>query len=234
MTIPFATPNGPPAAVKGMTQVTAAPLDVTVTTNAETTEVEKAAELQRKAAIAAQNALPEWHTKSTVTGESTVAQRKDSELFTNGSVLPKAEEADPGDGSKIDDELTAYYAQMAQEKENELRDDADSDDDEGDFEDVGLGASIAGTPSSSISAEPNGRPNGILKRKGSESGSSAAVTNASTPAASGGVADEDDGPVSKKVKFQDPGIEVETGRGTVDQKDKDSDEDEEAEFEDAL
>ena len=237
-TVPLSVPNGPPTAVKGMTQVTTTPLNVTVTTSSERTAAEKAAEAQRKAAIAAQNSLPEWHTKSTVTGESTVAVRKDSEVHTNGSILPKEVEEDQKDGNKSDDELTAYYAQIAEEREKEAQAeaDADSDDEEGDFEDVGLGASAAGTPSSSVSADPNSRLNGILKSSRSESGSSAPVTNNPTPAASGGAdADEDDGPVAKKVKFesQENGTEDKTG-GSVKQETKDSDEDDEAEFEDAL
>jgi len=234
MTVPLAVPNGPPAAVKGMTQVTAIPIDVTVTTNLERTAAEKAAEAQRKAAIAAQNTLPEWHTKSTVTGESTVASRRDSELQTNGTALLKDEEVDQKDGNKIDDELTAYYAQMEQEREDEAQEDADSDDEEDDFEDVGIGGSAAGTSSSTVSAERSSRRPGILKTKSSESGSSAPVTNAPTPAASGVAADEDEGPTAKKVKFEGQENGVETKVGAGDQVAKDSDEDDEAEFEDAL
>ena len=234
MTVPLPALNGPPTAVKGMTQVSTAPLDVTVTTSSERTAADKAAEAQRKAAIAAQNTLPEWHTKSTVTGQSTVAVRKDSELQTNGTALLKDEDEDQKDGNKIDDELTAYYAQMAQERENEAQEEADSDDEEGDFEDVGLNGSAVGTPSSSVSAEPNGRPNGILKRKSSESGSSAPITSTSTPAASGVPPDEEEVPVAKKVKFESKEIAVETSGAAEDQANKDSEEDDEAEFEDAL
>ena len=234
MTVPLPALNGPPAAVRGMTQVTTTPLDVTVTTSSERTAAERAAEAQRRAAIAAQNTLPEWHTKSTVTGQSTVAARKDSELLTNGTALLKDDEEDQKDSNKIDDELTAYYAQMAQERENEAIAEADSDDDEGDFEDVGLGGSAAGTPSSSVSVEPNGRPNGILKRKTSESGSSAPITSTSTPAASGVPLDEEEVPAVKKVKFESKESAAETAGAAVDKATKDSDEDDEAEFEDAL
>ena len=234
-TVPLALPNGPPTAVKGMTQVTAIPLDITVTTSSERTAAEKAAEAQRKAAIAAQNTLPEWHTKSTVTGQSTVAARKDSELQTNGTILSKDEDEEQKDGTKVDDELTAYYAQMAEEREKEAQADAESDDeDEGDFEDVGLGGSAVGTPSSSVSAEPSTRLNGILKSRDSESGSSAPITNAPTPAASGAAADEDEGPAAKRVKFESQENGVESKVKLESQASKDSDEDDEAEFEDAL
>lgn len=234
VTVSLAKPSGPPTAVKGMTQINATPLDVTVTTSSERTATEKAAEAQRKAAIAAQNTLPEWHTKSTVTGQSTIAARKDSELQIKSSISPKGEDEDSKDGTKIDDELTAYYAQMAQEREKEAREEAESDDEEGDFEDVGLAGSGAGTPSSSVSTGSTGRLTGILKRKESESGSSAAITSTSTPAASFTAVGEDEGPAVKKVKFEKQESAVQSRRGSGGQLDKDSDEDDEAEFEDAL
>ena len=238
---PLGPATGPPTAVKGDVQVAAAPLDVSVTTNSERTAAEKAADAQRKADIAAQNVLPVWHTNSTVTGERMVADRKDSEQLVNGSSLLKDEEEDKKDSNVLNDELAAYYAQLAKEKELEAREDREADessgddDDEGDFEDVGIGASAVDTPSSSMSADVNGtlgRPlNGSARHKASESGSSV-PTNISTPADSGPAAEEEDAPVAKKVKFESQENGIKTGVG--DQGDKDSDEDEEAEFEDAL
>ena len=232
-TVSIDPPKGPPATVKGMAQVAAAPLDVIVTTTSEKSAAEQTAEAQRKATIAAQNTLPEWHTKSTVTGQSTIAVRKDSDVLPNGTTSTKDEDEDTKDGNNVDDELTAYYAQMAQEREQEAQAEAESDEedeDEGDFEDVGLGASAGGTPSSSVSAGSSGKLNGILKRKESESGSSAVITSTSTPAASFGAAGEEEGPAVKKVKFET----AENGRGEGEQAGKESDEDDEAEFEDAL
>ena len=240
---PLATVGGPPAAVKGDVQLVAAQLDVSVTTNSERTAAEKAADAQRKADIAAQNVLPVWHTNSTVTGERMVADRKDSEQSVNGSSLLKEEEEDKKDSNGLNNELATYYAQLAKEKEQEAREDLeadesssdDDDDDEGDFEDVGIGGSGLGTPSSSMSADINAsqtRPlNGNVYRKASESGSSA-PTHASTPTDTGAVGEDDEAPIAKKVKFESqvngikPSAEAEV--------DKDSDEDEEAEFEDAL
>jgi transcription initiation factor TFIIE subunit alpha len=238
---PLATVGGPPAAVKGDVQLVAAQLDVSVTTNSERTAAEKAADAQRKADIAAQNVLPVWHTNSTVTGERMVADRKDSEQSVNGSSLLKEEEEDKKDSNGLNNELATYYAQLAKEKEQEAREDLEADesssddDDEGDFEDVGIGGSGLGTPSSSMSADINAsqtRPlNGNVYRKASESGSSA-PTHASTPTDTGAVGEDDEAPIAKKVKFESqvngikPSAEAEV--------DKDSDEDEEAEFEDAL
>lgn len=237
--MPSNAPKPPPAAVKGMmAQLVTAQLDVSVTTGSEGT-TEQAAEAQRKANIAAQNALPVWHTTSTVTGESTVAGKKDGEQQTNGGPLQKEEE-DERKISTEDEQLEAYYAEIEREREKEAREReaASEDEDEGDFEDV-LGTSPNGTRSSSMSEPPKGSQlsqlNGSMKRKGSESGSSAPATNTSTPAGSGQAIEEGDGPVPKKVKFENlengaSAVKPETGE----QVDKDSDEDEEVDFEDAL
>ncbi len=238
--VPANPPKPPPAPVKGMmAPLVAAQLDVSVTTDPEGTTAEQAAEAQRKANIAAQNALPVWHTTSTVTGESTVVGKKEGEQQANGGALQKEEEEERKISAE-DEQLEAYYAEIEREREKEAREQeaASEDEDEGDFEDV-LGATPNGTPSSSTTETPKGsqlsQPNGSVKRKGSESSSSAPATNTSTPAASGQAVEEGDGPVPKKVKFEnqengDKAIKSEAGEEV----DKDSDEDEEADFEDAL
>ena len=213
--------NGPPTAVKGMAQTTIAPLDVSVTAGADKTAAEQAAEAQRKADIAAQNVLPAWHTHSTVTGEITVGEQKASEAQSNGNDLVKDEEEKKAGSNVLNDELTAYYAQMAQEKEKEAREDREADassgDEEDEFEDVGLAPSNADTPASSFAGEP--------KAKDSESGSSGVATGTSTPAESGMLPDGDFARASKKVKFEENGVE---STKTA----KDSDEDDDIEFED--
>ena len=219
--------NGPPASVKGMTQTSYVPLDVSVTAGAEKTAAEKAAEAQRKADIAAQNVLPAWHTHSTVTGDTMGKQQQQpgpvSEAQPNGTGtdLIKDDEEKKDGSNVLNDELTAYYAQMAQEKEKEAREDREGDESSGDeedeFEDVGIGASNVDTPSSSFAGE--------TKIKDSDSGSSAPGTASSTPAGSGTLPDVDVLPAAKKVKFEEGAVdEVKLG--------KDSDEDDEVEFED--
>ena len=234
-------PPKPPAAVKGMAQPVTAQLDVSVITGSERTTAEQAAESQRKAAIAAQNILPVWHTTSTVTGETTVIGKKDGEQQANGSALLK-EEGDESKMSNEDEQLEAYYAEMERERQKEAREReaeaASEDEDEDDFEDV-LGASGNGTPSSSVSETPKGsqppQSNGSVKRKGSESGSSAPATNTSTPLGSGAAIEEGYGSVAKKVKFENAENGVRSVKPEVgEQVDKDSDEDEEGDFEDAL
>lgn len=237
--VPVNAPKPPPAAVKGMMpQLVAAQIDVLVTTGSERTTAEQAAEAQRKANIAAQNALPVWHTTSTVTGETTVVGKKDGEQQANGGALRKEEE-DEKKFSTEDEQLEAYYAEIEREREKEAREQeaASEDDDEDDFEDV-LGTSQNSTPSSSMAGTPKGsqlsQPNGIVKGKGSESGSSAPATNTSTPARSGQAIEEVDGPVPKKVKFENHENGTSAVKPEAGEVDKDSDEDEEADFEDAL
>ena len=213
--------NGTPTAVKGMTQTTIIPLDVSVTAGSEKTAAEQAAEAQRKADIAAQNVLPAWHTHSTVTGESMVGQQKTSENQPNGNGLTEEDEEKKDGSNVLNDELTAYYAQMAQEKEKEAREDREADESSGEeedeFEDVGIVLSNVDTPSSSFAGEP--------KAKDSESGSSGPATGTSTPAGSVALVDGDIARAAKKVKFEENGVEdIKAG--------KDSDEDEEVEFED--
>ena len=240
--VPLNGPKPPPAAVKGMlAQSVAAHLDVSVTTGSEKTTAEQAAEAQRKATIAAQNVLPVWHTTSTVTGEITVAGKKDGEPQANGGALLEEEE-DEKKISTEDEQLEAYYAEIEREREKEAREqeEASEDEDEGDFEDV-LEASPNGTPSSSMSGTPKAsqppqpRTTGSVKGKGSDSGSSAPATNTSTPAGSGQAVEDGEGPVSKKVKFEKEERGESAAKQEVgEQEDKDSDEDEEGDFEDAL
>lgn len=246
-TAPVESGRNPPTAVKGITQVAVAPLEISLTTSSEKTAAEQAAEAQRKAEIAAQNALPVWHTNSTVTGETTNSGNKERERQANGGALGslKDEEDEKKEGNVLNDELAAYYAQMQQEKEKEAREDREADESSGDdeddeFEDVGVVPSGAATPSSSASAAISGtRPglaNGAVKPHNSESGSSVFGTGISTPAGSGAVADEPDGPLEvKRVKLEDNGAVLLETTATLEEKaDNISDEDEDVDFEDAL
>ena len=253
-TEPAVTGRGIPTAVKGL-NAPAAPLEVSLTTSSESQAAERR-EAQRKADIATQNQLPVWHTASTVTGEVTALGNKERErLASHPNGLPGTALKDEPDEKKevhvLHDELAAYYAQMAQEREKEAREDreADSTSSSGDeFEDVGIGASGGGTPSSSMSGAVNGSKapstNGMgpatgagsagRSKRPSESGSSAPGTNTSTPAASG-VVDEGAQSPAKRIKLDPEGglADGEEVGAVVDKAEKDSDEDE-VEFEDAL
>lgn len=232
--------RAPLTGVKGMT-IAAMPLEVSLTTGSEQEAADKA-EAARKAALAAQNALPDWHTTSTVTGQSITPNNPAADRLKTSSALlePVKEEDDKKANIVLHDELAAYYAQMAQEKEKEAREEestsADDDDDNDEFEDVGIGAFGAATPSSSMSGAANGstKPSSLSgpKRKlESDSGSSAPGTSFSTPAASGTVA-ADEAPAKRpKLEPQTNGRQLQAAESF---EKPDSDEDEEGEFEDVL
>ncbi|KAL8944648.1 MAG: hypothetical protein Q9216_000345 [Gyalolechia sp. 2 TL-2023] len=247
ITVPLETSHGPPAAVKGVNQPIVQDLTVDLTSSAEKTAAEKAFEENRIASIAAQNALPIWHTQSTVTGSTPTTT--DAKLGITGdssiSAMSKTETTTEDEKPRIknvaideSDELAAYYARMAQEKEKEEREDREdeeeSSDDEGEgdeLEDV----EIKGTPSSSqsnIKGEQSGDLRHTLSAMGrknnelaSESGSSAPGSVASTPE----VAGDSKSPVAKRVK-----VEAANGSGGSEANPPVSDEDEEAEFENVL
>lgn len=213
-----------PAAVRGNQRVDAAAIEVSVQSSAEKTAAEQEADAARKAAFEKQNALPVWHTHSTVsTTAGNVGQMK---AETDAEV--KAEIKDEGDEAKPSmdalDDIAAYYAEIAKAKAEEAtspdEDDSDDDEDEDDFEDI----SVVGTPAATTlgqgptSAPALGRSPmaGIKRELESESGSSAPQTATGTP---GTPADE--GPLSKRIKTEEDAVK----------KEEESDEDEE-EFED--
>lgn len=206
-TVPVEPSRATPSSVKGLAQNTTPQLEISLTTSSEKTAAEQAAEAQRKAAIAAQNVLPVWHTNSTVTGETTTLGTKEASLKrernTNGSSASvlKQEPDEKKETNVLNAELAAYYQQMEEEKAREAQEDessaAEDDDGDDDFEDVGLNTSGVATPSSSAPTAtlPNGNgtkvlsaTNGVKRsRQESESESSAPVTGTVTPADSGPV-----------------------------------------------
>ena len=214
------------------------PLDVSVTTGSERTAMEQAEEAKRKADTAAQNVLPVWHTTSTVTGERTATMKREGESQTNGTSLVKDEDEEKKDSVVLNDELSAYYAQLAQEKEKEAREDREADESSGEddeFEDVDVGQSSAvaslGAPTSI-----NGAKGAELEQSGkiSETESSAPATDPSTPA-NGDVNAHagSEGPILKRVKFEDSSEHTTNGNVTAGKvAENDSDEDDEVEFED--
>ena len=214
------------------------PLDVSVTTGSERTAMEQVEEAKRKADTAAQNILPVWHTTSTVTGETTASVKKEGTSLVNGTSLVRDEGEEKNDSIVLNDELSAYYAQLAQEKEKEAREDREADESSGDdedFEDVDVGQSSADAP---LGAHPiiNGANGAELEQSGkiSETESSAPATDPSTPAngdvnAHAGA----EGPALKRVKFEDATkYSVNGSVATGNLADNDSDEDDEVEFED--
>ncbi len=186
-TVPVEPSRAAPSSVKGLAQNTTPQLEISLTTSSEKTAAEQAAEAQRKAAIAAQNVLPVWHTNSTVSGETATLGAKEASLKRErdptGSGTSRLKQEDSGEKKEtnvLNDELAAYYQQMEEEKAREAKEDEssgaeedDDDDDADDFEDVALTTSGLATPSSSAPTAPGstGNGNGTQTENGNRDGS---------------------------------------------------------------
>ena len=226
ITKPIALTNQSKTLANSTGNPVSAPLDVSVISSNETTDAEKVEEAKRKADVVAQNALPVWHTTSTVTGERTTSQ-KEGEPQTNGTSLAKEEKDEKREAGALDDELTAYYTQLAQEKEKEARkereEDASSGEEEDEFEDVDVGGSNAGTPISTPAVSFNANE----ETKGRDSGSSGPATENPSPAPN---EDDREGLVNKRVKFHSQG-EIQPN-GALDKPSTDVSDEDDVEFED--
>ncbi|KAF2675484.1 hypothetical protein BT63DRAFT_420680 [Microthyrium microscopicum] len=126
-----------PSAVLGQ-QAKAEKVEVHLTTDRETSAAEVAAEAARKAKIAAQNALPEWHTNSTVVNGSSTPKNE-----VKGAETPtekKEAEGKTPEGGAVEDDLADFFTQMQAQKDAKQaqadEEDDEEDDDEDDFEDV--------------------------------------------------------------------------------------------------
>lgn len=164
-----------PTAVKGMANMGPSSIAISITDTDGPTEAEKEAERTRKEQVAQMNALPSWHTTSTVTGLS----------FSGNAKSTAAAQADEEDVKLTDDfasdnrqeqELAEVFAmiQGTQQPEVEEEDDDEEEDEDEEFEDVAAGSTPAGQ-----------------KRPASSAPSSAGDTPASDRAA-------------KKVKVEEP------------------------------
>jgi len=173
-TQPLDAADNKPTAVRGMANTGPTSINVTLTTGEGPTEADKAAEQARKEKHAAQNALPQHFTHSTITGEQVKFGQQSGfetsqtlEVDKKGAYTPSAN----GDEAGIDD----YFARLKAEQEREARmelkeeDETDDEDEDIDFEDVPTGSG-AGTPALSFG---------------------------------GGVADEEDEKTVKKVKIEE-------------------------------
>ena len=157
-------------AAKGVTQASIQRIEVDVTLNEERTAAQQAADVERKARLAEQNALPVWHTNSTVSGEMTAlgskedaARRERGQLV--GARADEEEEKKATEAAEMTDEVAQYYAQLARDRQQAKEDDDDDDDDdEGEFEDVPAPPTISqktrtgGTADYIVKPLPNDRP----------------------------------------------------------------------------
>ena len=127
-----------PTAVKG---ITSGPekIEVSFSTTTETYAAEKAADIERRARLAEQNQLPEWHTKSTITSDGTTAAVVVTETARSEQEAPSASQNtadEEKDDKGRDPALDAYFAALRAEQEVQAnKSDDDDDDDDDDEED---------------------------------------------------------------------------------------------------
>ncbi|QSS51783.1 transcription factor spTFIIE alpha subunit [Histoplasma capsulatum var. duboisii H88] len=210
------------AAVRGISKTDASSLEVSLTSSAEKSAAEQAEEAARKAALEKQNALPVWHTHSTVKSEpgNLPVKHEPNGITDVFAIKSEVKEEQKPDIDALDDKVAAYYAEMAREKEREAKDDVSSveessDEEEDEFEDVGVAPGVSETPAVAEGNNTPKFPNGSLKREmESDSGSSAPQTGAATPDTTA-----EDGPPAKRVKF-----ELQVKREAVSDEDEDDEE----------
>lgn len=219
-----AVPSKQQETVRGNAKTDTTALEISLTSSEEKSAAEQAEEAARKAAVEKQNALPVWHTHSTV---STTAGNLGVKAEPDVDIKPeiKEEEDQKPSVDALDDKVAAYYAEMAREQALQAQQEAssaeeDSDEFDEEFEDVGdVSASGSATPAVGGAAPaPSSNPaaSGIKRELDTDTGSSIPQTESVTPATA------DEGPAAKKVKTE-PEPEV---------KKEESDEDVEEEFED--
>ncbi|KAK6423759.1 hypothetical protein LTR95_016481 [Oleoguttula sp. CCFEE 5521] len=138
-------------------------ISVSVQDDETVKQEERAAEARaRREKEARQNALPEWISKSTITGDVTAVGAKEAReraareahagvddgdlAMTNGADEKKAENRD-------EEVMNAYWAELAAQQQKEMaakaaqddEEEEDEDDDEDEFEDVDVGGSTVAT-----------------------------------------------------------------------------------------
>ncbi|KAI9675399.1 MAG: hypothetical protein M1817_001303 [Caeruleum heppii] len=249
--VPVDGTNGPPTAVKGLAQTSAPKLEINLTSTDEKSVAEQAAEAARKAALAEQNALPVWHTNSTVSGEATALATRDHPARQEagdpaGAAIGVDEDEKKVKDADMNEELRNYYALIAEERKREdalLReeeddDDDDDDDDEDDGEDVGfqdvpaltsLGAgSNQAASSHEVKVDQDVGPSPDVVAVHISHDMSDRSLEPTSPSGEGAL-DGDGQRTAKKIKVGEAQIE----RDQIDNKDSEEDEeDAEVEFED--
>ncbi|BCS26386.1 putative transcription factor TFIIE complex alpha subunit [Aspergillus puulaauensis] len=195
-------PSKKQEAVRGNLKTDAGALEISLTSTEEKSAAEQKEEAARKAALEKQNALPVWHTHSTV---STGAGNAGAVKSENGvKIKPelKEEEDQKPNLVDLDDKVAAYYAEMEREKALQAEEDASSAEEDSDdfdeFEDVGgVSASDTASPAVGGTSAPTSAPAGIKREFDTDSGTSAPQTTTGTPSTP---ADEE--PATKKIKTE--------------------------------
>lgn len=143
-----------PTAVKGITPAVEK-IEISITTEQENNAAARAAEQEHRAQIAAQNKMPEWYERSTITDASAKAGPSTANVSaSNASALNGV--STPAEDSKLNaeeqDQLQDFFTLLEQQNREQMQqraqeeEDDEDDEDEDDFEDV----SVANGPSGSL------------------------------------------------------------------------------------
>lgn len=203
-TVPVASSENRPTAVKGLANTGPTSISIELTSGEGPSEEEKAAEAAKRKAYLAQNALPEFFTKSTIDGAQFTADAAPASSalpLENTSEDKKGVVVTPsftGEGAAIDDYFAQLKAEQAREAAKEAEEEDESDDEEDEFEDV-----VAS------SAPPTATQSGAV----TPASLSVELTSAmkhDLPSSAGSPADtpESGEPKSKRVRIEGPVAEV--------------------------
>lgn len=123
-----------PTAVRGMANTGPQSIAISITDTDGPTEAEKEAERARKEEVAQMNALPSWHTTSTVTGLSYALNANPTAVHRSEEDDAKKPDESAADAAH-DREMEALFKSLDEQRRKELEeeeeDDNDEDDDEG-------------------------------------------------------------------------------------------------------
>ena len=142
-----------PAAVKGLATAPEK-VEVSIATEKEYSNAAHVERTAQRAKLAQQNALPAWHTKSTITDAEYHPTTGTAKVAANGTQASPSDPASPdAAGPNGNPALDAYFAALKEEqaRQTEEDDEEDLDEDADDFEDV-----VVAAPA--VSASPSKRP----------------------------------------------------------------------------
>jgi transcription initiation factor TFIIE subunit alpha len=137
---PVPQQNVRPTAVRGIVPQPEK-IEISIATNEEYSEAQRAAEKVKMEKMSLQNQLPEWHVKSTVSDKDYVPGTAGSKPTTNGATPVAVKSESQGESKAGGSALDDYFAQLEAEKLAEqarqaAEEEEEDDEDDDEFEEV--------------------------------------------------------------------------------------------------
>lgn len=211
-TAPVETTLNRPTAVKGLIDTGPKTISLTMTETDGPSAADLAAEVARKQALAAANAMPEHFKMSTVKlGEAHILDKADPSKASFLSAQSSVDTKPKVKPVSADDDIADFFARLKAEQANEAKKEAEDDlesDDEDEFEDVlpNAGTSAVGTPASSNGIDSPSKTSlptvltGVLKKSSHSQSNSGTSTGVTSPA--GGTPEGER--AAKRVRIEEP------------------------------